>query len=97
MLNFSAKASSQKLCDLLTHSAALGLRESAEGLLDWAGSFLDIECGLGDSRLESRHVGWLPCKDILVLKKEIDERAFLCGGQVGLDFRRLGDVSGVDL
>ena len=40
------------------------------------------------------HVGRLPCKDVLILTDELDERAFLFGIQVGTDSELLGRIAG---
>jgi hypothetical protein len=47
----------------------LGARDYLQGML---GKFPRYTC----------HVRWLPCKDIPILTEELDERAFLFGGQI---------------
>jgi hypothetical protein len=37
---------------------------------------------LGEFPGYTSHARWLPCEDVIVLTEELDERAFLFGGQI---------------
>ena len=51
---------------------------------------------LGDLLWYARHVRRLPCVNITVVMREVDELTFLFGRELGLDLYRLGWVGGVD-
>ena len=65
-------------------------------MLDGLGSRQNAKLVLGDLPWDTRHVGRLPGKSVLVCAEEVDEREFLFGGQLGPDTDRLGWVIIVD-
>jgi hypothetical protein len=52
-----------------------------------------MEFVLSEFPRDTRHVGWLPCKDVTVLTEELGERAFLCLGEAGADDDLLAGVA----
>ena len=74
MINPAAKS-----LDLLTNSLAPFFIEAAEKLLDRFKLGINIKSVLSEFPRYTWHVRRFPCKDVLVLTDELDERAFLFG------------------
>jgi hypothetical protein len=58
------------------------ISEASHCLSHWLGARDYFQGMLGKFPGYTSHVRWLPCKDIPVLTEELDERAFLFGGQI---------------
>ena len=52
-------------------------------LLHWLGAWMDLQGMLGDLPRDAWHIRGFPRKDIFVVAEEVDERAFLFGGEHG--------------
>ena len=57
---------------------------------------MDLQGMLGDLPRNARHIRGLPCKDVFVITEEVNECAFLFGGEHGTDaYRFTFRVAGV--
>ena len=97
MVYFLDETGCQELSDFLADDPSLLLVEAAQALFDRPGTQPDLQGMLGDFPRNSRYIRGFPCKDVSIGAKEVDERAFLLGGEGGADAHRLiGGVIGVD-
>ena len=72
------------------------LVEVMQALFDWPRTRLDLQGMLGDFPWNSWHVQGFPRKDVSIGVEEVDERAFLHGGEGSVDAHHLvGVVVGV--
>ena len=76
----------------LADGPAFLLVEAAQALFHRLGAREDLESMLGDLPWDARHIRGSPRKDVFVGAEEVDERAFLFGGERGpdADFSALG-------
>jgi hypothetical protein len=81
MDHFFDKACFQQLENFLCYGAALFISEASHCLSYWLGSRDYLQGMLGEFPGYTYHVRWLLCEDVPVLTEELDERAFLFGGQ----------------
>ena len=70
-------------CYLFTDGPALFLVEAAQALIHWLGAWVDFQGVLGDLPRDAWHIRGFPRKDVFVIVEEVDERAFLFGGERG--------------
>ena len=54
-----------------------------QALLHRLGAWVDFQGMLGDLPQDGWHIQGFPCKDVFVVVEEVDERAFLFGGESG--------------
>ena len=59
-----------------------------QALLHWLGAREDLESMLGALPQDARHIRGFPHKDVFVVVEEVDERAFLFGGERGTNVYR---------
>ena len=88
MVYFLDESSHQKLHDLLTDGPVLLLVKAMQALLYWLGAWPDLQGVLGDFPWNAWHVRGFPREDISVGAEEVDERAFLFGGERGTNAYR---------
>jgi hypothetical protein len=62
-------------------------------LSHWLGARDYLQGMLGEFPGYTNHVRWMPCKYVSVLTEELDERAFLIGGQICPNCGGLGSVA----
>ena len=87
----------QELSDFFVDEPPLLLVEAAQALFDRPGTRPDLQDMLSDFPRNSRHVRGFPRKDVSIDAKEVNEHAFLLGGEGGADAHRLvGGVVDVD-
>jgi hypothetical protein len=60
-----------------------------QALLDRLGAWPDLQGMLSDFPRNAWHIQRFPCKDVFVCMEEVDERAFLFGGERGADAHHL--------
>ena len=82
---------------LRRYGFALWLCKATERLSDWSSTRVKIECVLGEFPGNTWHVCWTPGEDFTALTEEFNERAFLCGVEVGRDESHFLWVVRVDL
>ena len=85
MKNFNDKTSSQQPGYLFANGLAPFFVEAAKKLFDRFKLGINIESVLSEFPRYTWHVRRLPCKDVLVLMDELDERAFLFWIQISAD------------
>src|SRR4051812_11950053 len=88
--HFHDETHSLKLGDLFVDCSSLVLEETSEGLLDRLRAWPNVQLVLGEFPRYTRHVLWIPCKDVPVLTKELDELAFLFVAKSSSDRNELG-------
>jgi hypothetical protein len=79
------KSGRQKSCDLLADGAALFLIETAQTLLHRLRAWPDLQGMLNDFSRYARHIRGLPREDVFIGAEEVDERAYLFGGEFSAD------------
>jgi hypothetical protein len=89
MIHFLDESSRQKLRNLLTDCPTLLFIEAAEMLLYRLGAQLDPQGMLSNFPRNAWHIQGFPCEDVTVRTEEVDENAFLFGGEVGADAQHL--------
>ena len=85
MVYFLNESCGQQFGYLLADGPAFLLVEAAQALLHRLGAREDLESMLGELPRDAWHIRGFPCKDIFVVVEEVDERAFLFGGERGTD------------
>ena len=85
MVYFLNESCGQQFGYLLADGPAFLLVEAAQALFYRLGAREDLESMLGDLPRDARHIRGFPRKDVFVGAEEVDERAFLLGGERGPD------------
>ena len=83
MIHLLDEAGRQKFVYFLGDRLPFGIVEAAKSLLDRPTAGLDVQGVLGDFPRYSRHVRGLPREYVKIHTKEVDDRAFLFGGELG--------------
>ena len=86
----------QEFGDLFAYGPAPLIVKAMQALLSGLRAQDEAQCVLSDLLWYARHVRRLPCKDIVIGAKEVDELVFLFGSELGPDPQRFGWVGGVD-
>ena len=80
---FPDKLGYEEPVDFFANGPVLRFRKTPEGLFDWSGLRAYFKCVLGEFSGYAWHVRRTPSEYFPMLTEELDERAFLCGGQIG--------------
>ena len=97
MVYFLDKTGRQELSNFFADEPPLLLVEVAKALFDRPGARPDLHGMLGDFPRNPRHIRGFPCEEVSIGVEEVDERAFLLGGEGGADAHHLiGGVVRVD-
>ena len=97
MVYFLEKTGCQELSDFFTDEPPLFLIKAVKTLFDQPRAQPDHQGMLGDFPWNSRHIRGFPREDISIGVEEVDEHAFLLGGEGGADaYRLVSGVVGVD-
>ena len=83
MVYFPDESDGQQFYYLFSDGPALFLIEATQALLHWLGAWEDLEGMLGDLPRDAQHIRGFPRKDVFVVTEEVDEHAFLFGGERG--------------
>ena len=89
MIHFLNKPDRQKLCNLLADGPTLLLIKVTQALLNQLRAWPDLQGMLGDFPRNAWHIRGFPRKDASVCEEEVDERAFLFGGERGANAHHL--------
>jgi hypothetical protein len=79
----------QKLGNFFAYGTTPSFGKPAKWLVNWLRPFVDVQAVLGKFLWDTWHVRRLPCEDVTILTKKLDERAFLFVGEVGTNACRL--------
>ena len=88
MVYFLNESCSQQFGYLLVDGPTFLLIKAAQVLLHRLGAREDLESMLGDLPWDARHIRGFSRKDVFVGAEEVDERAFLFGGDRGTNAYR---------
>ena len=97
LFDFSNELGIKESVNFLTDGLTLWFSKTPEGLFYWSSLRAYFKCVLGEFSGYAWHVSWTPGKNFPVLTEELDERAFLCRGEVRRDDDRLSGVRWVHL
>jgi hypothetical protein len=97
VIHFLDETSFQELGVLFAYGPTHLVHKMAQALVHGLGTRPDVELMLGDLPQDAWHVRGPPCKGIMVGTREVNERAFQFGRELGPDLDSLGRVVGVDL
>src|SRR3954468_484672 len=89
------KTCSLQLGDLFADCSSLIFRKTPQGLLDRLRAWPNVQLVIGEFPRHTRHVLWIPCKDVPVLTEELDELAFLFAAESSPNDYALARVEGV--